>query len=259
MPEQQSPTPRPTKHSSGKKLFTNSLVAVSSAAVFAIYAAGYARTNPVAAELANTVPLSPTAPAAVAAPPTATATTAPPTATTAPTTAPSNSPTGRKRERDDDDNHQGRVPPAGAGQAGATGQPVAPGGSGAAAQPRPPTQPQPATQTVAPTPSTAPVPSTAPAASVPAAATTGAYKDGTYSGTGTSRHGNITVAVTVQSGKITSAEITDCGTRYPCSRVAALPGQVLSRQSASVDTVSGATDSTNAYRSAVVAALAQAR
>jgi uncharacterized protein with FMN-binding domain len=67
------------------------------------------------------------------------------------------------------------------------------------------------------------------------------------------------VTVTVQGGKITAAEITDCGTRYPCSRIANLPAQAVARQSAAVDLVSGATDSTNAYRAAVNAALAQAR
>jgi len=63
----------------------------------------------------------------------------------------------------------------------------------------------------------------------------------------------------VQGGQIRSAEITGCGTRYPCSRIANLPGQVITRQSAAVDYVSGATDSSTAFRGAVVAALAQAR
>jgi uncharacterized protein with FMN-binding domain len=63
----------------------------------------------------------------------------------------------------------------------------------------------------------------------------------------------------VQGGQITSAEITNCGTRYPCSRIATLPGQVIARQGAAVNYVSGATDSSVAFRAAVVAALAQAR
>ena len=96
-------------------------------------------------------------------------------------------------------------------------------------------------------------------AAAPAGAVqTGKYKDGSYTGAGTSRRGDIEVAVTVQGGKITSAEITTCGTVYSCARIAALPGQVITRQSAMVDRVSGATYSTQAYQLAVADALAQA-
>lgn len=84
------------------------------------------------------------------------------------------------------------------------------------------------------------------------------YKDGTYAGSGTSRHGGVEVSVVVQGGKIASAAITSCSTRYPCSKIAALPGQVISKQSASVNYVSGSTDSSKAYKQAVTAALAQA-
>jgi len=110
------------------------------------------------------------------------------------------------------------------------------------------------------TPPTATRAATTPAvAAAPAAvAKTGKYKDGSYTGIGTSRRGDIEVAVTVQGGKITSAEITTCGTVYSCSRIAALPGQVITRQSATVDRVSGATYSTQAYQLAVADALAQA-
>jgi uncharacterized protein with FMN-binding domain len=100
-----------------------------------------------------------------------------------------------------------------------------------------------------------------PAATAAPTATTAAtsqYKDGTYTGTGASRHGNITATVVVQGGKIVSADITQCGTRYPCSKIAALPGEVVSRQSAAVDMVSGATDSSTAYQGAITNALAQA-
>jgi len=104
---------------------------------------------------------------------------------------------------------------------------------------------------------TAPAATATPAA--PAAQASSAYRDGTYVGTGTSRHGSITATVVVQGGKIVSAQITGCGTRYSCSRVATLPGQAVARQSAAVDFVSGATDSSVAYRGAVANALAQAR
>lgn len=94
-------------------------------------------------------------------------------------------------------------------------------------------------------------------------ATTGsasvAYLDGTYTGVGTSRHGSIEATVVVKSGKIVSAEISSCQTKYPCSKVAGLPGQVVARQTATVNFVSGATDSSRAYAGAVSAALAKAR
>jgi uncharacterized protein with FMN-binding domain len=93
----------------------------------------------------------------------------------------------------------------------------------------------------------------------PAAKATSGYTDGTFTGTGTSRHGNIEVSVVIQGGKITSAQITSCQTRYPCSKVAALPGQVVTRQSASVSYVSGSTDSSKAFAGAVAAALAKAK
>ena len=90
------------------------------------------------------------------------------------------------------------------------------------------------------------------------AATTGAYRDGTYSGAGTSRRGGFEVAVTVQGGRITNVAITKATTQYPASRVAALPAQVVARQSAQVDRVSGATYSVQAFQQAVQQALAQA-
>lgn len=85
-----------------------------------------------------------------------------------------------------------------------------------------------------------------------------AYKDGTYAGLGTSRFGNVEVAVTVQGGRIANVALTRVTTKYPASRIAALPGQVVSRQSAQVDNVSGATASAQAFRSAVQQALGKA-
>jgi uncharacterized protein with FMN-binding domain len=85
------------------------------------------------------------------------------------------------------------------------------------------------------------------------------YKDGTYSGWGTSRHGDIQATVVVEGGRIASAVISQCLTRYSCSWIAALPPQVVSRQSPEVDFVSGATQSTNAFYYGVVEALAKAK
>jgi uncharacterized protein with FMN-binding domain len=100
--------------------------------------------------------------------------------------------------------------------------------------------------------------SAATALTTPTVAATGQYKDGTYVGVGISRHGDIQVQVVVQDGKITSAAITQASTRYPVSRIASLPGLVVSQQSTQVDVVSGATDSSSAYLAAVDNALTQA-
>ncbi|MCC7105742.1 MAG: FMN-binding protein [Chloroflexi bacterium] len=91
------------------------------------------------------------------------------------------------------------------------------------------------------------------------ASTGAAYRDGTYTGSGTSRRGGFTVAVTIQGGRIANVALTQVTTQYPASRIAALPGQVVARQSAQVDRVSGATYSTQAFQQAVGQALSKAR
>lgn len=221
-PEPRRATNQPQR---GKKRLANGLVALSSAAVIAVYAAGYARTAPAAeqASAAAFPTLGPTVGTAPSPTPTSTA-----TATAAPTSTSASAP----------------IPGGRGTRNGGPGGQVG-GATGGAAVPT-------ATATATATPASG-------GGTAATTAATAAFRDGTYNGTGTSRHGSIGVAVTIAGGKITSAEITDCGTRYPCSRIAALPGQVVARQSAAVDLVSGATDSTNAYRAAVNAALAQAR
>ena len=97
---------------------------------------------------------------------------------------------------------------------------------------------------------------TAPTPAVPAKPV---YKDGTYLGWGTSRHGDIQAAVVIQDGRIASATIAQCLTRYSCSVIANLPPQVSQRQSPETDYVSGATQSTNAFYYAVVEALSKAK
>ena len=78
-------------------------------------------------------------------------------------------------------------------------------------------------------------------------------------GWGTSRHGDIQASVEIQNGRIASATITQCLTRYSCSWIAALPPQVVARQGAEVDYVSGATQSTDAFYTAIVEALKLAK
>jgi uncharacterized protein with FMN-binding domain len=104
----------------------------------------------------------------------------------------------------------------------------------------------------------APAPARASGSAAQSQQTTG-YRDGTYVGVGNSRHGGIQATVVVSGGKITSASVTGCGTRYPCSKVTPLVNQVLTLQAAPMNYVSGATDSSQAYTQAVKNALAQAK
>ena len=102
-------------------------------------------------------------------------------------------------------------------------------------------------------------PPAAATAAGPAPAPATRWKDGTFLGWGTSRHGDIQASVEVRDGRIISATIAQCLTRYSCSWIAPLPGQVVARQSPETDYVSGATQSTNAFYYAVVDALSKAK
>jgi uncharacterized protein with FMN-binding domain len=90
------------------------------------------------------------------------------------------------------------------------------------------------------------------------APTVSPYKDGTYTGTGSSRRGNVTVSVTIAGGRITAVNLTRVATEYPASAIASLPAQVVATQSAQLNGTSGATYSAQAFRGAVQAALQQA-
>lgn len=85
------------------------------------------------------------------------------------------------------------------------------------------------------------------------------FKDGTYTGYATSRHGDIEAMVVIENGNIKSASINRCLTNYTCSWIDHLPKQVVDRQSPDVDYVSGATLSANAFYYAVFEALTKAR
>jgi uncharacterized protein with FMN-binding domain len=127
--------------------------------------------------------------------------------------------------------------------------------------------PEPKVETAAvtpPPPAPAPVEVEKPAAPpppppAPAAPPAPAWKDGTYTGWGTSRHGDIQAQVIIASGKIQSATIAQCLTRYSCSVIEALPPEVPQRQSPEVDYVTGATQSANAFYYAVMEALNKAK
>lgn len=84
------------------------------------------------------------------------------------------------------------------------------------------------------------------------------YRDGTYSAWARGYHGRIYATVVIRRGRIEDVSITTCRMRYPCSMIKALPAQVVARQDAGVDIVSGATDSAEVFALAADNALALA-
>jgi len=202
----------PERRAAGEKI-SNGLVALSSAAILAVYAAGYQRTSSAAHqfELQAERRRATAAIASVAPPPAASpgvgATPAVPRSAASPPRKNNSRPSTRKA-------------------APAPGEdPVA---TPAAPSTAPPTAPAPAPPVVA-----------APQIQ---------YKDGTYLGWGTSRHGDIQASVVIEGGRIASAVIAQCLTRYSCTWISPrtpgtglpefdLPGQVVTRQSAKVDFV----------------------
>ena len=239
---------------SGK--ITNRLVALGSAAVLTVYAAGYARTRTAAerfvveaADLRGGAPLDLSAPV-VAAPPPAEA------ADVAKTPAPS-----APAESAASVARSGQVPRTVAHHdSGIAPRPrqrsSTPAASGAASPrpPRPPTRLRgntPATET--------PATPAAPENPAPVAPPTSVYRDGRYLGWGYSRHGDIEADIVILDGRIVSTQITQCLTRYSCDVIAQSPGQVLERQSPYIDIVGGATESANAYANAVYRAMKAAK
>ncbi|MNC03398.1 FMN-binding domain protein [compost metagenome] len=89
--------------------------------------------------------------------------------------------------------------------------------------------------------------------------TAAAYKDGTFTGTGSNRRGSIQVDVTVKSGKIYAVEVSRYAMHYSQSDIVDLPQEVIANQSAKVKNVSGATFSVQAFTDAVQNALNQAQ
>jgi len=86
----------------------------------------------------------------------------------------------------------------------------------------------------------------------------GHYSDGTWTGVASNAFGEVEVAVRIQGGRIAAARLARTSTFYPASAIAALPGQVVERQSADVDVVSGATASWQDFVNAVQQALTRA-
>ncbi len=232
----------------------SNLVTLGSAAVLAVYSAGFARTRTAAAEFSDEprgrrAPERPTHEVAASAP-------APQadTPATAPATADSATHTPAPAAK----RAAVAKTPAVAAKVESAPQPVV----NADTAPKPAKTADIAPPAVATTPVVpAPPPPTPPVDSAAKIADTAhvQLKDGTFSGWGTSRHGDIEAAVEIKNGRIVSAFIVQCLTQYSCSWIAALPPQVVTRQSAEVDYVSGATQSSNAFYYAIVESLKKAK
>jgi uncharacterized protein with FMN-binding domain len=89
----------------------------------------------------------------------------------------------------------------------------------------------------------------------PTSASAAKWRDGTYTGLGDSPHGDIEARVVIKGGRIVEAGIATCDTRYPCDVISPLIHQPVERQSPDVDYMSHATESSDAYYNALVAAL----
>jgi uncharacterized protein with FMN-binding domain len=246
-----------------EKKVANSVVALSSAAVLAIYGAGYARTREAADRFAQqAADRRPHIPAPRDEGPARTTESALAEPTTAAPIAPSALPTASA---------DGPAPVA---------APAASASAVARVSPAPTTPPKterlvatttvdapaasegatpsvPAASTAATTSTPAPPPVAAPAAPVEPAKS--GYKDGTFYGWGTSRHGDIQAAVVIEDGRITVARVERCETRYSCSWITPIPPRILSKQATTYDYVSGATESSDAFQDAVSEALSQAK
>ena len=248
------------KRSSDKKS-ANGLVALGSAAVLAVYSAGFYRTKAAAARLealeSRVRPsISTSAPIAGESLPAPTqSATAPETAAEAKTAVPE--PAVRPEPKT-----PAAVP---------TPLPSTPAATEAAEKP-PVDVPSPSpAQPAADTPSAEPpheakveavaaLPAPTPAPPAPQAPAVPTWKDGTWSGWGSARHGSIQASVVVAGGRITAAKIEQCQMRYSCSLLDRLVPQVADRGNPEkIDWVSGATESSNVFYWAVTDALSKAK
>jgi|SRR6185437_410655 len=95
---------------------------------------------------------------------------------------------------------------------------------------------------------------------------TGAYKDGTYTGSAADAfYGTLQVAATISGGKLTDVTYLQYPNDQPESRQVngrsnpLLKSEAIAAQSANVDIVSGATQSSEAFIESLGSALAQAK
>lgn len=118
----------------------------------------------------------------------------------------------------------------------------------------------------APPPTSTPTPTPAPTpAPAPAPTQNGRFKDGTYTGgVANAYYGNVQVQATVQNGQIADVRFL----QYPSDRSTSLfinsqampylKQEAIQAQSAQVNIVSGATETSLAFRTSLASALAQA-
>jgi uncharacterized protein with FMN-binding domain len=84
------------------------------------------------------------------------------------------------------------------------------------------------------------------------------YRDGHYTGQGSTRRGDLGVSVDVAGGRITNVSITRSTMQFPTRDLAPLPAEVIERQAPRIDVISRATYSSQAFKTAVTQALSQA-
>lgn len=98
------------------------------------------------------------------------------------------------------------------------------------------------------------------ACSSSSAASTGKYTAGTYTGTGKGNNGDVTVEVVFTADAIKSVTVKDnsetAGISDPA--IEQIPGEIVDKQSLAVDTVSGATHTSDAIIEAVSDCVTQA-
>jgi hypothetical protein len=199
----------------GDKL-SGQLVALSSAAIIAVYSAGYFRTNAAAHQFAaHSVELD--VPPSVATGGFAPVTPSRAAANTgiSPPVGSAVGPTGRVAQPD---KSVASVPSSTTAStsgsisgASASGDTVAPSAKSHAAEPAP------SKHSVEAAANTAAASGAQPDAGATPAPPPSPYKDGVYAGRGSCPHGDIQAQVVIASGLIVSADITRCETRYPCS------------------------------------------
>ena len=93
----------------------------------------------------------------------------------------------------------------------------------------------------------------------PAEAKPAKWKDGKFTGWGSCRHGDIEAIVEIKEGLIISAKVKTCRTGYSCNVIDKVIPQVVKRQSPDIDSVSGSTQSADAFYWAVYSALEEAK
>lgn len=134
------------------------------------------------------------------------------------------------------------------------------GSTPSSSNPKPTTNPKPTPTTTSPTPT--PTPTTTP----PPVINTGKFRNGSYTGTvADAYYGNVQVKAIISGGKITDVQFLDhpqdrqTSVRINNRAMPYLTSEAIALQDANVDTVSGASFTSAAFRESLTAALSGAR